>query len=114
MVDTDRVTGAAKEFVGKAQGAAGDFTGSKNDSVEGRFREAQGSAENLYGQAKDTVRRVSDEGGHYAEDAYEHAGDYARRGTRAVAQQVEESPIVALLIAGAVGYGLALLMHTRR
>jgi uncharacterized protein YjbJ (UPF0337 family) len=52
MVDTDRVTGAAKEFVGKAQGAAGDFTGSKNDSVEGRFREAQGSAENLYGKPR--------------------------------------------------------------
>ena len=27
MVDTDRVTGAAKEFGGKVQGAVGDLTG---------------------------------------------------------------------------------------
>ncbi|WP_246694892.1 CsbD family protein, partial [Methylobacterium sp. WL6] len=67
MVDTDRVTGAAKEFGGKVQGAVGDLTGSKRDSVEGRAREAQGSAENLYGQAKDTVR-----------DAAEHVADAAR------------------------------------
>ncbi|MCJ2081788.1 CsbD family protein [Methylobacterium sp. J-090] len=56
MVDTDRITGAAKELGGKVQGAVGDLTGSRRDSVEGRAREAQGAAENLYGQAKDTVR----------------------------------------------------------
>ena len=114
MVDTDRVTGAAKEFVGKAQGAVGDLVGSRNDSVEGRFREAQGSAENLYGQAKDTVRHVADDAADYAEDAYENGGHYLRQGRRAVSHQVEESPLVALMIAGAVGYGLALLIHSRR
>ncbi|MCJ2130719.1 CsbD family protein [Methylobacterium sp. E-045] len=67
MVDTDRITGAAKEFGGKVQGTVGDLTGSKRDSVEGRAREAQGAAENLYGQAKDTVR-----------DAAEHVADTAR------------------------------------
>ena len=63
MVDTDRVVGGAKEFVGRAQGAAGDFVGSNRDSVEGRFREAQGTAQNLYGQAKDTLRDVADNAG---------------------------------------------------
>ncbi|WP_156398942.1 CsbD family protein, partial [Methylobacterium sp. Leaf469] len=53
MVDTNRITGAAKELGGKVQGAVGDLTGSNRDSVEGRAREAQGAAENLYGQAKD-------------------------------------------------------------
>ena len=56
MVDTDRITGTAKELGGKVQGAVGDLTGSKRDAVEGRAREAQGTAENLYGQAKDAVR----------------------------------------------------------
>ncbi|KQP54169.1 CsbD family protein [Methylobacterium sp. Leaf108] len=60
MVDTDRITGAAKEIGSKVQGAVGDLTGSKRDSVEGRAREAQGAAENLYGQAKDTVRDAAD------------------------------------------------------
>ena len=114
MVDTDRVTGAARELAGKAQGAIGDLVGSKNDSVEGRFREAQGSAENLYGQAKDAVRHAADEASDYAEDAYENGGHYLRQGRRAVSHQVEESPLIALMIAGAVGYGLALLIHSRR
>ena len=67
MVDTDRITGAAKELGGKVQGTVGDLTGSKRDSAEGRAREAAGQAENLYGQAKDTVR-----------DAAEHVADTAR------------------------------------
>ncbi|GJE59590.1 CsbD family protein [Methylobacterium trifolii] len=67
MVDTDRITGAAKELGGKVQGAVGDLTGSERDSVEGRAREAQGTAENLYGQAKDRVRDVA-----------EHVADTAR------------------------------------
>ncbi|MHC2104310.1 CsbD family protein [Methylobacterium sp. CM6246] len=60
MVDTDRITGAAKELGGKVQGTVGDLTGSKRDSVEGRAREAQGAAEDLYGQAKDTVRDAAE------------------------------------------------------
>ena len=114
MVDTDRVMGAARELAGKAQGTIGDLIGSKSDSVEGRFREAQGSAENLYDQAKDSVGHAADQTQAYAEDAYENSGHYLREGRRAVAHRVEESPLVALLIAGAVGYGLALLIHSRR
>ncbi|WP_197430472.1 CsbD family protein, partial [Methylobacterium sp. CCH5-D2] len=44
MIDTNRITGAAKELGGKVQGAAGDLTGSRQDSVEGRLREAGGRA----------------------------------------------------------------------
>ncbi len=33
MVDTDRITGAARELGGKVQGAVGDLTGSKRDSL---------------------------------------------------------------------------------
>jgi uncharacterized protein YjbJ (UPF0337 family) len=61
MVDTDRITGTAKELGGKVQGAVGDLTGSKRDSLEGRAREAQGAAETLYGQAKDGVREAAEQ-----------------------------------------------------
>lgn len=71
MVDTDRITGAAKEFGGKVQGAVGDLTGSHKDSAEGRAREAAGQAEGLYGQAKDTVR---DAAGHVADTARDIGG----------------------------------------
>lgn len=167
MVVTDRITGAAKEFGGKVQGAVGDLTGSKRDSVEGRAREAAGQAEGLYGQAKDTVRdaaehvadtardiggriretvggivgsddvedrarraqgaaedhyvraqrsvrRAADDASDYAEDAYERGGHYLRRGTREVSHQVAEYPLASLLIAGAVGFGLGLLVSATR
>ena len=118
MVDTDRVVGTAKEFGGKAQGAAGDVLGSSRDSNEGRMLEAQGKAQDAYGQAKDTLRGVADNVTDYAGDAYDRAtkdgGAYLRDGTRAVEARVEENPLIALLIAGAVGYGLALLLHARR
>lgn len=125
MVDTDRIVGGAKEAVDKVQGAAGDFAGSNRDSVEGRFREAQGEAQNVYGQVKDKARDIADRAGDVASDAYDRAGDiageayersgsYLRDGRAAVGARVEENPLVALLIAGAVGYGLALLVHGRR
>ncbi len=167
MVDTNRITGGAKELGGKVQGTVGDLTGSKQDSVEGRAREAAGQAENLYGQAKDavrdaaehvadtardlggkvrdavgnfvgsddvegrtrraqgsaedhyvraerSVRRAADEAHDYAEDAYERGGHYLRRGTREVSHQVAEYPLASLLIAGAVGFGLGLLVNASR
>ena len=167
MADKDQLTGAAKEFGGKVQGAVGDFTGSHRDSFEGRAREAAGQAESLYGQAKDTVReaaghvaetardlkdRVRDAAGNligsddiehrarraegatedqfvrtrryvrhavddasdYAEEAYERGGHYLRRGTREVSHQVAEYPLASLLIAGAVGFGLGLLVSASR
>lgn len=136
MVDTDRIAGTARELGGKAQAAIGDVVGSQRDSVEGRFRDAhgraqdtlgqakdaaqdalgdaQGKAREVYGQAKDRFGDVADDVSGYAEDAYERGGAYLRDGRRAVSSQVEENPLVALLIAGAVGYGLALLLHGRR
>ncbi len=167
MVDTDRITGAAKELGGKVQGTVGDLTGSKRDSAEGRAREAAGQAENLYGQAKDTVRdaaehvsdtardiggrirdtvgglvgsddvedrarraqgaaedhfdrtrrsvrHAADAASDYAEDAYERGGHYLRRGTGSVSHQVAEFPLASLLIAGAVGFGLGLLVNATR
>lgn len=118
MVDTDRIAGTAKDLGGRAQGAVGDALGSDRDSLEGRYREAEGRAQRLYGQAKDTVRDIADDVGDYAEDAYgrisRHGGTYLRDGRERVETQVGENPFLALLIAGAVGYGLALLLHSRR
>ena len=52
----------------------------------GLAREAEGTLQNLYGQAK---------------DAYENS---------AVAKQVEDNPLSALLVAGGIGFALAMLM----
>lgn len=114
MVDTNRITGAAKEMGGKVQGAVGDLIGSHRHSAEGRVREAQGTAENVYGQAKDAVRDAADAAYDFAEDAYERGGHSLRRGTREVSHQVAEYPLASLLIAGLVGFGLGLLVSASR
>ncbi|MGU3360865.1 CsbD family protein [Methylobacterium sp. M6A4_1b] len=106
MVDTNRVTGAAKEIAGKAQGAIGDLIGSREDSAKGRLRDVQGSAENLYGQTKDAVRNVADEVSDYAEDAY----DQGKRQLHDVHERSVEWPHASLLVAGLVGFGLGLLV----
>ncbi|KMO19742.1 CsbD family protein [Methylobacterium platani] len=114
MVDTDRITGAARELGGKAQAALGDIAGDRRAQVEGRLREAQGQAEGLAGEVRDAARGAADTAVEYAEDAYERGRHAARSGARTVTHYVEETPLLALLVAGAVGYGLALLVHGRR
>ena len=42
---------------------------------------------------------------------YDDAARYVQTGSRAVAHQVEEQPLAAMLIAGATGYLLAYLVH---
>ncbi len=106
MIDTDRITGAAREMGGKVQGAVGDLTGSRSDSLEGRLREARGGAENLYGQAKDAVRHAADEVSDYAEDAYDQGRRYLREGH----DRSTEWPHTSLLVAGLIGFGLGLLV----
>ncbi len=60
------------------------------------------------------ARDVADNAGSYARDAYDRGGSYLREGREAVGSRVEENPLIALVLAGAVGYGLALLLHGRR
>ncbi|MEL6062701.1 MULTISPECIES: CsbD family protein [unclassified Methylobacterium] len=106
MVDTDRITGAARELGGKVQGAVGDLAGSDRDSLEGRLSEAQGAAENLYGQAKDAVRHAADTVSEQAEDAYDQGRHYAWEGH----QKSVAWPHASLVVAGLVGLGLGLLI----
>jgi uncharacterized protein YjbJ (UPF0337 family) len=113
-MDKDRIAGAAKDFAGQTEGAIGDLTGDAETKVSGRAREASGKAQNLYGQAKDQIkdaaRNVSDTAAGYARDAYESSGDTLRDGTEALTRKVQDNPLGALLIAGGIGFALALLM----
>ncbi|WP_407167194.1 CsbD family protein [Bradyrhizobium sp. ORS 111] len=109
-MDKDRIYGSAKEFAGKAEGAVGDATGDAGTQASGRMREAAGTMQDLYGQAKDAARDAADTAANYAKDAYEHRGETIRSGQKAMARSVQENPLGALLIAGGIGFALALLM----
>jgi ElaB/YqjD/DUF883 family membrane-anchored ribosome-binding protein len=66
--------------------------------------------DNLYGQAKDAARDAADAAVDMAKDAYENSGDTLRDGSQAVAKKVQDNPLGALLVAGGIGFALAMLM----
>ena len=109
-MDNDRIAGSAKDFAGKVESTVGDIAGNAKTEAAGRVREATGTAQNLYGQAKDAARGATDAAVSYAKDAYENSGDTFRDGSQAVAQKVQDNPLGSLLIAGGIGFALALLM----
>ncbi|MBC9879229.1 CsbD family protein [Bradyrhizobium sp. INPA01-394B] len=109
-MDTDRIVGSAKEFAGRAEGAVGDIAGDAKTQASGKAREAAGTVQNLYGQAKDAVRDAADTATSYAKDAYDKPAETLRDGSQAIAQKVQDNPLGALLVAGGIGFALALLM----
>jgi len=109
-MDTDRLTGSAKDFAGKLEGAAGDVLNDPKTQAAGRAREAAGTVQNLYGQAKDAARDATDAAVNYSRDAYASGGENLRDTSQAVAKRVQDNPLGSLLIAGGIGFALALLM----
>ena len=106
-MDKDRFAGSA---AGKVEGTVGDIAGDAKAQAAGRVREATGTAQNLYGQAKDAAREATDATVSYAKDAYENSGDTFRDGSQAMAKKVQDNPLGSMLIAGGIGFALALLM----
>lgn len=109
-MDKDRIAGAAKDVAGKVEGAVGGVTGDTKTEASGRSREAAGTVQNLYGQAKDAARDVTDAATSFAKDALDNSGDTYRQGSDAVAKAVRDNPLGSLLIAGGIGFALAMLM----
>jgi uncharacterized protein YjbJ (UPF0337 family) len=109
-MDKDRIAGSAKDFAGNVEGTVGDMAGDAKTQASGRAREAAGSVQNLYGQAKDVARDAGDAAVNLAKDAYENSGETLRGSTEAVAKKVQDNPLGALLVAGGIGFALALLM----
>jgi uncharacterized protein YjbJ (UPF0337 family) len=109
-MDKDRIAGSAKDFAGKVEGTVGSIAGDAKTQAAGQVREATGTAQNLYGQAKDAARDTTDAVASYAKDAYENSGDTFRDGSQALAQKVQDNPVGALIVAGGIGFALALLM----
>ena len=109
-MDKDRIAGSANDFAGKVESTAGNMAGDAKTEAEGRAREAAGAVQNLYGQAKDAARDAGETAAGYAKDAYENSGETLRDGSQAIARKVRDNPLGSLLIAGGIGFALALLM----
>ena len=99
---------------------SGEYLGQATDAVRNAAGSATEFAQKAYSnpgeyvsRAQDAVRGVAGSASETAQDAYNNPGRYLRQGTDVIEHQVEENPLLALLIAGAIGYGLALLIHGR-
>jgi uncharacterized protein YjbJ (UPF0337 family) len=112
-MDKDRIAGSAQEFAGKFEEAAGDLAGDMKTQAAGRVREAAGAAQDMFGQAKDAARDVADAAVGYAKDVYDNSGESFREGSQAVTRRVQDYPLSSLLIAGGIGFALAVLLMTR-
>ena len=109
-MDKDRIAGSAKDFAGKVERTVGDISGDPRTQAAGRVRETAGTVQNLYGQTKDAARDVTDAAVGYAKEAYQNSGDTFRDGSQALAKKARDNPMGVLLIAGGIGFALALLM----
>jgi uncharacterized protein YjbJ (UPF0337 family) len=109
-MDKDRIVGSAKDMAGKVEGAVGDMTGDAKTQTSGRAREAAGTVQNLYGQAKDAVSDATDAAVNYAKDTLGDPTETIRGGQEAVAKTVQDNPLGALLVAGGIGFALAMLL----
>ncbi|HEY5288620.1 MAG TPA: CsbD family protein [Caulobacteraceae bacterium] len=59
-MDENRIEGAARERVGRAQASFGDAMDDPESQVRGRINQAMGRAQNVYGQAADRARTAND------------------------------------------------------
>lgn len=107
-MDIDRITGAAKDAAGKAESAIGNVLGDAETRASGKAREAEGTLQNLYGQAKDTARDVGDAASKLAHNALDN--ETLRDGTQAIGKSVKDNPLASLLVAGGIGFAVAMLM----
>ena len=108
-MDKDRFADSA-DFAGKVERAGGDIARDAKAQAAGHVREATGTAQNIYGHAKDTAREATDAAAGYAKGAYESSGDTFRDASQAIAKRVRDNPLGSMLIAGGIGFALALLM----
>ena len=98
---------------------------STNPQRGGSANQGEGTAEGVVGQATEAVRNVAESASDLARDTYETGARYVREGldrypgagrsisegSRAVSRPIEHNPLVAILIAGAVGYLVGYMIH---
>ncbi len=112
-MDEDRIEGAAKNIGGKVQSAAGDLIGDNKTKADGLVNQAAGSAQNAFGSIKDAASQLSDNAPKYLDDALDRGQNYYRQGSQMVQDRLGNVPLTEMLLAGAAGYLLAWLIHSR-
>jgi ElaB/YqjD/DUF883 family membrane-anchored ribosome-binding protein len=110
---SDRIDAASEETKDMAQRAArkaSDRIDTVSDQAKDMAQRAARTAQETGEAAWDVAQRAHAQAREVAGEAYAQG----ERTARELARRVEEQPLMALLIAGAVGYAMAYLLHGRR
>lgn len=102
-VDTGAET--ASNLIDRGKARLDDWHSAANTALD----QAKTTAQDIGARVQDTARQVQDKARATTDVLYEQgaqAKDY-------VIRNMEERPLMVLLIAGAVGYGLSYLIHRR-
>jgi len=130
-LDQQRIHDAAAETAEKVGAIASDAAHQASAGVQGKLdqgkamiEDMQARATTLAGRASEAGRQAMAQAGEVIQGAAREAGSQAtqaasslyQQGSRAgdfVSRYAAEQPVTALLVAGAIGYGLAYLIHRR-
>ena len=85
--------------------------GAAIDKAAGLARDASSAGIQAVAQASDAIQGVAREVGNKVDQAATTAYQQGTRAGGYVSRYAAEQPLAALLIAGAIGYGLAYLIH---
>ena len=99
-MDENEVEGAAKNLGGNVKSAFGNLTGDGETQASGAIDQVVGTAQKAYGKIKDQAGGAGSAFVDQLDEASAFLGD-----------TVAERPLTSLLVAGAVGYVLAMLMR---
>jgi hypothetical protein len=92
----------------------GDDAKSGIETVKGTVTDVAGKAQTAAGEAGGTVRDAAIETAKQVGDAATKTYRQGQRAGEYVSQNTAEQPLLALLIAGAIGYGIAYLIHAHK
>ncbi|HVB90143.1 MAG TPA: hypothetical protein VND97_08090 [Beijerinckiaceae bacterium] len=101
-MDPDRVEGNVRNALGRGEMAVGQ-------ALDSPRLKSQGALDRVAGTAQDALGRVRGA----SRDVLGSSGDYAQRGAVAVRERVNNQPLIAIALAGAVGFVLAWAINRR-
>ena len=110
MMDKDRIAGSAKDSAGKVEGAAGKIAGDAGMRRRGRARGRRHGAESVRPGQGCRARRHAMPRSTTPRMPSRTAATRCASGSEAMAKRVQDNPLGALLVAGGIGFALALLM----
>ena len=117
-MDKERAQEVAKEAAEKGRNAVNEATQQAGAGVQSALDQGKSVAQDLANRASETSRQAMGRVGEYvdtvAPQAKEVASNLYNQGSQSgeyIRQYAAQQPLTALLIAGALGYTLAYLIH---